>query len=215
MLTGPVTMLRWSFVRDDQTEADTAVQLALAVRDELADLQAGGTAVIQVDEPGLRAGLPLRQAERPAYLAWARRAFRLVTAAALPAIQVHTHMCYAHLGDIVDAPDDLDIDVVSLEAARAGMGLLGDLEGSRYLGGVGPGIYDVHSPTVPESGALEALLRQAVDAVGPDRLWVNPDCGLKTRSYDEVLPSLEHLITAASRVRAQLAEEAVADASDA
>jgi 5-methyltetrahydropteroyltriglutamate--homocysteine methyltransferase len=215
MLTGPVTMLRWSFVRDDQAEADTAVQLALAMRDELVDLQDGGTTVIQVDEPGLREGLPLRQAERPAYLAWATRAFRLVTAAALPAIQVHTHMCYAQLGDIVDALADLDIDVVSLEAARAGMGLLGDLEGSRYHGGVGPGVYDVHSPTVPETGELEVLLRHAVDAVGPDRLWVNPDCGLKTRSYDEVLPALEHLVTAARRVRAGLADEAVAGASEA
>ena len=215
MLTGPVTMLRWSFVRDDQAAADTAAQLALAVRDELVDLQQGGTAVIQVDEPGLREGLPLRQADRPAYLAWATRAFRLVSAAAVPATQVHTHMCYAQLGDIVDALADLDIDVVSLEAARAGMGLLGDLEGSRYLGGVGPGVYDVHSPRVPESGEIEVLVRQAVEAVGPERLWVNPDCGLKTRSYEEVQPALAHLVTAARRVRAELADEAAAGASEA
>jgi len=208
MLTGPITMLRWSFVRDDQASADTAVQLALAIRDELVDLQAGGTAVIQVDEPGLREGLPLRQSERPGYLAWATRAFRLVSAAAEPATQVHTHMCYAQLGDIVDALADMDIDVVSLEAARAGMSLLGDLEGARYLGGVGPGVYDVHAPTVPEVAELEGLLRQAVDALGPGRVWVNPDCGLKTRGYDEVLPALAHLVTAAGHIRAELGASA-------
>ncbi|HXA33631.1 MAG TPA: 5-methyltetrahydropteroyltriglutamate--homocysteine S-methyltransferase, partial [Acidimicrobiales bacterium] len=179
MLTGPVTMLRWSFVRDDQSQAATTVQLALAIGDELVDLQAAGTAVIQVDEPALREGLPLRRADRPGYLAWATRAFRLVTSAAGPATQVHTHMCYAQLGDIVDALADLDIDVVSLEAARAGMGLLGDLVDARYRGGVGPGVYDVHSPTVPELDQLVALVGQAVETLGVERLWVNPDCGLK------------------------------------
>ncbi len=208
MLTGPVTMLRWSFVRDDQPEADTTVQLALAIRDELIDLQSAGTAVIQVDEPALREGMPLRATERPAYLAWATRAFRTVTAAADPATQVHTHMCYARLGDIVDALADLEIDVISLEAARAGMGLLDDLVGARYLGGVGPGVYDVHSPTVPDVVQLRALLDRAVETLGADRLWVNPDCGLKTRRYDEVAPALAHLVTAALQVRADLGVEA-------
>jgi 5-methyltetrahydropteroyltriglutamate--homocysteine methyltransferase len=209
MLTGPVTMLRWSFVRDDQSEADTAMQLALAVRDELVDLQSAGTTVIQVDEPALREGLPLRQEPRPAYLAWATRAFRLVTSAADPATQVHTHMCYAQLGDIVDALDDLDIDVVSLEAARAGMGLLGDLERAHYLGGVGPGIYDVHAPAVPGADQIHELLVEAVDTLGADRLWVNPDCGLKTRRYDEVLPALRHMVAAARRLRTELGVEGV------
>jgi 5-methyltetrahydropteroyltriglutamate--homocysteine methyltransferase len=207
MLTGPVTMLRWSFVRDDQSQAATTVQLALAIGDELVDLQAAGTAVIQVDEPALREGLPLRRAHRPGYLAWATRAFRLVTSAAGPATQVHTHMCYAQLGDIVDALADLDIDVVSLEAARAGMGLLGDLVDARYRGGVGPGVYDVHSPTVPELDQLVALVGQAVETLGAERLWVNPDCGLKTRRYEEVVPALERMVTAARRLRTQIGVE--------
>jgi 5-methyltetrahydropteroyltriglutamate--homocysteine methyltransferase len=208
MLTGPVTMLRWSFVRDDQPEADTAMQLALAIREELVDLQSAGTAVIQVDEPALREGLPLRAAERPAYLSWATRAFRLVTSAADSATQVHTHMCYAQLGDIVDALADLEIDVISLEAARAGMGLLDDLVGARYLGGVGPGVYDVHSPAVPDVDQIRVLLDRAVEAVGPDRLWVNPDCGLKTRRYDEVRPALRHMVAAAHQERSALGVEA-------
>ncbi|HWF21389.1 MAG TPA: 5-methyltetrahydropteroyltriglutamate--homocysteine S-methyltransferase [Acidimicrobiales bacterium] len=204
MLTGPVTMLRWSFVRDDQSQAATTVQLALAIGDELVDLQAAGTGVIQVDEPALREGLPLRRADRPGYLAWATRAFRLVTSAAGPATQVHTHMCYAQLGDIVDALADLDIDVVSLEAARAGMGLLGDLVDARYRGGVGPGVFDVHSPAVPELDHLVALVGQAVETLGAERLWVNPDCGLKTRRYEEVLPALGRMVTAARQLRAEL-----------
>jgi 5-methyltetrahydropteroyltriglutamate--homocysteine methyltransferase len=208
MLTGPVTMLRWSFVRDDQSQAATTVQLALAIGDELVDLQSAGTAVIQVDEPALREGLPLRRADRPGYLAWATRAFRLVTSAAVPATQVHTHMCYAQLGDIVDALADLDIDVVSLEAARAGMGLLGDLVDARYQGGVGPGVFDVHSSLVPELDQLVALVSQAVDTLGAGRLWVNPDCGLKTRRYEEVRPALERMVTAAHQLRAEIGVEA-------
>jgi 5-methyltetrahydropteroyltriglutamate--homocysteine methyltransferase len=197
-------MLRWSFVRDDQSQAATTVQLALAIGDELVDLQAAGTGVIQVDEPALREGLPLRRADRPGYLAWATRAFRLVTSAAGPATQVHTHMCYAQLGDIVDALADLDIDVVSLEAARAGMGLLGDLVDARYRGGVGPGVFDVHSPAVPELDHLVALVGQAVETLGAERLWVNPDCGLKTRRYEEVVPALGRMVTAARQLRAEL-----------
>lgn len=204
MLTGPVTMLRWSFVRDDQPESDTAAQLALALRDELADLQAIGTAVIQVDEPALREGFPLRVAERPAYLAWATRAFRLVTSAANTDTQVHTHMCYAQLGDVVDVLDDLDVDVVSLEAARSKMHLVDDLASSGYQGGVGPGVYDVHSPVVPDTGEIATLLHRALAVLGPGRLWVNPDCGLKTRRYDQVTPALAHMVAAARDVRAGL-----------
>lgn len=202
MLTGPITMLRWSFVRDDQSEADTATQLALALRDELTDLEAIGTAVIQVDEPALREGFPLRVANRPDYLAWATRAFRLVTSVANVDTQVHTHMCYAQLGDIVDVLDDLDVDVVSLEAARSKMHLVDALASSSYLGGVGPGIYDVHSPVVPDTAEIVTLLRRALAVLGPDRLWVNPDCGLKTRTYAQVAPALEHMVAAALEVRA-------------
>lgn len=201
MLTGPVTMLRWSFVRDDQPEADTAAQLALAIREEVADLQAAGIAIIQVDEPALREGFPLRRHERDEYLAWATRAFRLVSSAALPDTQVHTHMCYAQLGDVVGVLADLDIDVVSLEAARSQMRLIGELEHASYRGGVGPGVYDVHSPRIPDVWEIESLLRRAVETVGAERLWVNPDCGLKTRRYGETVEALRNMVEAARRVR--------------
>jgi len=204
MLTGPITMLRWSFVRDDQPERDTADQLALAIRDELVDLQAAGISIIQVDEPALREGLPLRSNERPQYLTWATRAFRLVTSAAASATQVHTHMCYAELGDIVQTLDELDVDVLSFEAARSDMASVDVLHDASYQGGVGPGVYDVHSPRVPEVAAIEGLLRRALEGLGPDRLWVNPDCGLKTRRYEQVLPALDHLVTAARRLRTEL-----------
>jgi 5-methyltetrahydropteroyltriglutamate--homocysteine methyltransferase len=204
MLTGPVTMLCWSFVRDDQPEADTAAQLGLAIGDELTDLQAAGTAIIQVDEPALREGMPLRVAERLGYLAWATRAFRLATQAAAVATQVHTHMCYAELADVVDVLEDLEVDVVSFEASRSHLALLGDLRHVRYRGGVGPGVYDVHSPLVPAAAELETLLRRALGDVGADRLWVNPDCGLKTRRYDEVTAALAHMVAAARTLRAEL-----------
>ena len=177
MLTGPITMLRWSFVRDDQPERDTADQLALAIRDELVDLQAAGIAIIQVDEPALREGLPVRANEHPQYLTWATRAFRLITSAADSATQVHTHMCYAELGDIVHALDELDVDVLSFEAARSDMASLDMLHDASYPGGVGSGVYDVHSPRVPEVAAIEGLLRRALDesgvrpVMGESRLW--------------------------------------------
>jgi 5-methyltetrahydropteroyltriglutamate--homocysteine methyltransferase len=205
MLTGPITMLRWSFVRDDQPERETADQLALAIRDELVDLQTAGIAIIQVDEPALREGLPLRRQERPEYLMWATRAFRLVTSAAAGGTQVHTHMCYAELSDIVDVLDELDVDVLSFEAARSDMTVVDVLQRASYRGGAGPGIYDVHSPWVPEVAALEGLLRRALEGLGPDRLWVNPDCGLKTRRYEQVLPALAHLVAAARSLRADVA----------
>ncbi len=209
MLTGPITMLRWSFVRDDQPERESADQLALAIRDELIDLEAAGTAIIQVDEPALREGLPLRLDDRPAYLAWAARAFRLVSSAAAEGTQVHTHMCYAELGDIMDALDELDVDVLSYEAARSGMAEIDVLQHASYQGGAGPGIYDVHSPRVPEVAGLEGLLRRALEGLGPDRLWVNPDCGLKTRRYGQVLPALDHMVTAARNLREQTASRDV------
>ncbi|MGH9299575.1 MAG: 5-methyltetrahydropteroyltriglutamate--homocysteine S-methyltransferase, partial [Acidimicrobiales bacterium] len=214
MLTGPITMLRWSFVRDDQPEADTAAQFGLAMRDELLDLQSAGTAVIQVDEPGLREGLPLRRGDRPSYLAWATRAFRLVTSAAEPATQVHTHMCYAELGDILEVLHDLDIDVVSLEAARSHMRVLEDLERDCYDGGVGPGVYDVHSANVPGVDEIESSLRRALEILGPTRLWVNPDCGLKTRDYGDVGAALGHMVAAARRVRAELTGETPTEKDD-
>ncbi|WP_129842895.1 5-methyltetrahydropteroyltriglutamate--homocysteine S-methyltransferase [Streptomyces sp. RFCAC02] len=204
MLTGPVTMLAWSFVRDDQPLADTARQVALALRDEVNDLEAAGTSVIQVDEPALRETLPLRAADRPAYLAWATEAFRLTTAGVRAATQIHTHMCYAEFGDIVRAIDDLDADVISLEAARSHMQVARELAAHGYPREAGPGVYDIHSPRVPSAEEAAALLRTGLDAIPADRLWVNPDCGLKTRGWPETRESLHNLVKAAHTVRAEL-----------
>jgi len=204
MLTGPVTMLAWSFVRDDQPLADTARQVALALRDEVADLEAAGTSVIQVDEPALRETLPLRAADRPAYLAWATEAFRLATSGVRPETQVHTHMCYAEFGDIVEAIDDLDADVISLEAARSHMQVAGELAAHGYPREAGPGVYDIHSPRVPDADEVAALLRKGLEAIPAERLWVNPDCGLKTRGWPETKAALENLVAAARTVRAEL-----------
>ncbi|MEV0905412.1 5-methyltetrahydropteroyltriglutamate--homocysteine S-methyltransferase [Streptomyces hokutonensis] len=205
MLTGPVTMLAWSFVRDDQPLGDTARQVALALRDEVDDLEAAGTSVIQVDEPALRETLPLRAADREAYLAWATEAFRLTTAGVRPDTQIHTHMCYAEFGDIVQAIDDLDADVISLEAARSHMQVARELAGHGYPREAGPGVYDIHSPRVPGADEAAALLRKGLEAIPPERLWVNPDCGLKTRGWPETRASLEHLVAAARTVREELA----------
>ncbi|MFE5487148.1 5-methyltetrahydropteroyltriglutamate--homocysteine S-methyltransferase [Streptomyces sp. NPDC056527] len=204
MLTGPVTMLAWSFVRDDQPLADTARQVALALRDEVADLEAAGTSVIQVDEPALRETLPLRADAHAPYLAWATEAFRLTTAGVRPETQIHTHMCYAEFGDILRAIDDLDADVISLEAARSHMRVADELAGAGYPREVGPGVYDIHSPRVPEEAEAVSLIERALLSVPADRLWINPDCGLKTRGWGEVRPALEHMTAAARRVRGRL-----------
>lgn len=204
MLTGPVTMLAWSFVRDDQPLADTARQVALALRDEVADLEAAGIRVIQVDEPALRELLPLRDADRPAYLEWAVGAFRLATSGAADATQIHTHMCYSEFGEIIGAIGALDADVTSVEAARSRMELVADLRAAGYANGIGPGVYDIHSPRVPAAEEMEENLRRALRAVEPGRLWVNPDCGLKTRAYPETEASLRNLVAAARRVRADV-----------
>ncbi|MFJ4935839.1 5-methyltetrahydropteroyltriglutamate--homocysteine S-methyltransferase [Streptomyces pseudovenezuelae] len=204
MLTGPVTMLAWSFVRDDQPLGDTARQVALALRDEVDDLEAAGTSVIQVDEPALRETLPLRATDRPAYLAWATEAFRLTTSGVRPDTQIHTHMCYAEFGDIVQAIDDLDADVISLEAARSHMQVARELAAHGYPREAGPGVYDIHSPRVPSTEEAAGLLRTGLKAIPGERLWVNPDCGLKTRGWPETRASLEHLVTAARTVREEL-----------
>ncbi|MCX4741456.1 5-methyltetrahydropteroyltriglutamate--homocysteine S-methyltransferase [Streptomyces antibioticus] len=204
MLTGPVTMLAWSFVRDDQPLGDTARQVALALRDEVNDLESAGTSVIQVDEPALRETLPLRAADHTAYLAWATEAFRLTTAGVRPDTQIHTHMCYAEFGDIVQAIDDLDADVISLEAARSHMQVARELAAHGYPREAGPGVYDIHSPRVPSAEEAAELLRTGLKAIPAERLWVNPDCGLKTRAWPETRTSLENLVTAARTVRAKL-----------
>ncbi|OMI40845.1 5-methyltetrahydropteroyltriglutamate--homocysteine S-methyltransferase [Streptomyces sparsogenes] len=206
MLTGPVTMLAWSFVRDDQPLGETARQVALALRDEVGDLEAADTSVIQVDEPALRETLPLRSADRPAYLAWATEAFRLTTAGVRPDTQIHTHMCYAEFGDIVQAIDDLDADVISLEAARSHMQVARELAAHAYPREAGPGVYDIHSPRVPSAEEAAALLRTGLKAIPAERLWVNPDCGLKTRGWPETRAALENLVAAARTVRSELSE---------
>lgn len=202
MLTGPVTILAWSFVRDDQPLADTANQVALAIRDETVDLQAAGIAVIQVDEPALRELLPLRRADQDEYLRWAVGAFRLATSGVADSTQIHTHLCYSEFGDVIGAIADLDADVTSIEAARSHMEVLDDLNAAGFSNSVGPGVYDIHSPRVPSADEIAESLRAALRAVPAQRLWVNPDCGLKTRNTDEVTASLRNMVAAAREVRA-------------
>ncbi|WP_394551667.1 5-methyltetrahydropteroyltriglutamate--homocysteine S-methyltransferase [Agromyces sp. MMS24-JH15] len=205
MLTGPVTILAWSFVRDDQPLGDTARQVALALRDEVADLEAAAIRIIQVDEPALRELLPLKLVDQAGYLDWSVGAFRLATGGAAAGTQVHTHLCYSEFGVVIDAIRDLDADVTSIEAARSRMEVVDDVAASGFSHGIGPGVYDIHSPRVPSVEELGSLLERAAAAIPADRLWVNPDCGLKTRGYDETVASLEHLLEAAHAVRERLA----------
>jgi 5-methyltetrahydropteroyltriglutamate--homocysteine methyltransferase len=201
MLTGPVTILAWSFVRDDQPLADSANQVALAIRDETVDLQSAGIAIIQVDEPALRELLPLRAKDKQAYLFWAVRAFRLATSGVGDATQIHTHLCYSEFGEVIDAIADLDADVTSIEAARSHMEVLDDLNAIGFANSIGPGVYDIHSPRVPTKDEMVAALRNALNAVPAERLWVNPDCGLKTRRTEEVTESLRNMVDAAKALR--------------
>lgn len=204
MLTGPVTILAWSFVRDDQPLGDTANQVGLALRDELTDLEAAGIGVIQVDEPALRELLPLRRADQPAYLDWSVGSFRLATAGVRTETQVHTHLCYSEFGEVIGAIDGLDADVTSVEAARSRMEIVPELADAGYSRGIGPGVYDIHSPRVPSVDEATELLQLATKAIDPRLIWANPDCGLKTRKYAETVPSLENLVAAAKSVRERL-----------
>ena len=201
MLTGPVTMLQWSFVRDDQPRAVTARQLALAIRDEVADLETAGIPIIQIDEPALREGLPLRRSEWREYLAWAVEAFRLASSGVRDDTQIHTHMCYSEFNDILEAIADLDADVISIEASRSGMELLQAFRDFKYPNDIGPGVWDIHSPRVPPTEEVIDLLERAETVLEPGQLWVNPDCGLKTRGWEEVEPGLTNLVAAARAVR--------------
>ncbi|MEC3954519.1 5-methyltetrahydropteroyltriglutamate--homocysteine S-methyltransferase [Nocardia sp. CDC153] len=201
MLTGPVTILAWSFVRDDQPLDVTANQVALAIRDETLDLQSAGIRIIQVDEPALRELLPLRADAKAAYLVWAITAFRLATSGVSDATQIHTHLCYSEFGEVIDAIAALDADVTSLEAARSHMEVLDDLNAAGFALGVGPGVYDIHSPRIPTVSEITESLSEALKAVSADRLWVNPDCGLKTRGPAEVEASLRNMVQAALTLR--------------
>lgn len=201
MLTGPVTILAWSFVRDDQPLATTANQVALALRDEVADLEAAGVRIVQVDEPALRELLPLKRADQSSYLDWSVAAFRLATAGADAATQVHTHLCYSEFGAVIDAIASLNADVTSIEAARSRGEVIADIAASGFSRGIGPGVYDIHSPRVPSTDEIVALVEQAVASIPVRRVWVNPDCGLKTRGYPETVAALDNLVAAAQRVR--------------
>jgi 5-methyltetrahydropteroyltriglutamate--homocysteine methyltransferase len=201
MLTGPVTIACWSFVRDDISQETVLKQLALAIRDEVSDLEAAGIGVIQVDEPALREGLPLRQTYQAEYLRYAVEAFRLATSGVKDRTQIHTHMCYCDYHQIIGPIADMDADVISLEASRSGMGLLDTFADNAYPNEAGPGVYDIHSPRVPSTEEIELLLRKAVKTMPVERIWVNPDCGLKTRNWEEARSSLKNMVEAARRVK--------------
>ncbi|QNI35761.1 5-methyltetrahydropteroyltriglutamate--homocysteine S-methyltransferase [Edaphobacter albus] len=204
MLTGPVTILQWSFVRDDQPRAQTCQQIALAIRDEVQDLEAAGIKVIQIDEPAIREGLPLRRADWPVYLAWSVDCFRLATSVVRDETQIHTHMCYSEFNDIMDAIVRMDADVISIECSRSRMELLDAFHRVRYPNEIGPGVYDIHSPRIPSGKEMEDLLRKALEVLTPQQLWVNPDCGLKTRGWEEVRHALTAMVHTAKQVRASL-----------
>jgi 5-methyltetrahydropteroyltriglutamate--homocysteine methyltransferase len=204
MLTGPVTMLEWSFVRDDQPRRETCEQLALAIRDEVADLEEAGIPIVHVDEPAIREGLPLRRDRWDEYLRWAVYSFRVATAGVRDETQVHTHMCYSDFGDILDRIQEMDADVTLIEAARSRMELLHHWDRSGFTHDIGPGVYDIHSPRVPSAGEMAELLHEAARVLRPEQLWVTPDCGLKTRGWAEVDPSLRNMVEAAKQLREEL-----------
>jgi 5-methyltetrahydropteroyltriglutamate--homocysteine methyltransferase len=204
MLTGPVTILQWSFVRDDQPESATCRQIALAMRDEVADLERAGIRIIQIDEAALREGLPLRKAAWKEYLAWAVESFRLTASGVQDTTQIHTHMCYSEFNDIIQAVAQMDADVISIETSRSAMELLDAFVSFKYPNEIGPGVYDIHSPRVPRQEEMEALLEKALNVLAPEQVWVNPDCGLKTRGWKEVRPALEAMVAAAKAQRAKL-----------
>jgi 5-methyltetrahydropteroyltriglutamate--homocysteine methyltransferase len=206
MLTGPVTILKWSFARDDQPLRETADQIALAIRDEVADLETAGLPIIQIDEPALREALPLRKAEWKECLDWEVRAFRLAASGAGDATQIHTHMCYCDFGEIMEHIVRMDADVISLEASRSRMELLSVFSELAYPNGIGPGVWDIHSPRVPAAEEMRDLLERAGRVLDPDNLWVNPDCGLKTRGWEEALPALRNMVAAARSLRGAVAQ---------
>ncbi|HKU97834.1 MAG TPA: 5-methyltetrahydropteroyltriglutamate--homocysteine S-methyltransferase [Vineibacter sp.] len=204
MLTGPVTMLKWSFVRDDLPLEQVCRQIALALRDEVADLQEAGIRIIQIDEPALREAMPLRRAQWKAYLDWAVACFRLSASTVADETQIHTHMCYSEFNDIIDAIGAMDADVISIETSRSKMELLDAFITYRYPNEIGPGVYDIHSPRLPDIDEMVALLDKAKQRLSPEQIWVNPDCGLKTRRWEEVRPALVNMVAAARRLRATI-----------
>jgi 5-methyltetrahydropteroyltriglutamate--homocysteine methyltransferase len=204
MLTGPITILQWSFVRNDIPESETAFQIALALRDEVQDLESAGIRVVQVDEPALREGLPLRRADWQNYLDWAVKAFRLATSGVNNGTQIHTHMCYCDFEDILPSIAALDADVISMETARSQMEILAAFRTQGYPNEIGPGVYDIHSPRVPDTAEMKQLLQLALDGLKPEQLWVNPDCGLKTRGWPETVAALTNMCQAAAELRVEV-----------
>ncbi len=206
MLTGPVTILQWSFVRDDQPRSVTCKQIGLAIRDEVVDLEKAGIKVIQIDEPAIREGLPLHNNDRADYLKWAVDSFRLSASGVKDETQIHTHMCYSEFNDIIKSIADMDADVISIETSRSQMELLEAFVGFKYPNEIGPGVYDIHSPRVPSKQEMSELLEKALKVLSPEQVWVNPDCGLKTRGWKEVKPALELMVAAAKQLRQNLKE---------
>lgn len=202
ILTGPVTMLNWSFVRDDQPRSVSCYQLALAIREEVLDLEKAGVRVIQIDEPALREGLPLRKSQWQRYLDWAVECFRITANGVQDETQIHTHMCYSEFNDIIASIADMDADVITIETTRSDMELLDVFEDFKYPNEIGPGVYDVHSPNIPTQEHIVRLMRKAAERIPAERLWVNPDCGLKTRQWLEVIPALTNMVAAAKALRA-------------
>ncbi|QTO45276.1 5-methyltetrahydropteroyltriglutamate--homocysteine S-methyltransferase [Burkholderia latens] len=204
MLTGPVTILNWSFVRDDQPRSVSCYQLALAIREEVLDLEKAGVRVIQIDEAALREGLPLRRAQWGAYLTWAVESFRIAANGVRDDTQIHTHMCYSEFNDIIASIADMDADVITIETSRSDMELLDAFDNFRYPNEIGPGVYDIHSPNIPTQDHIVGLMQKAAERIPAERLWVNPDCGLKTRQWAEVMPALTNMVAAAKTLRNQM-----------
>ncbi len=201
MLTGPVTILNWSFVRDDQPRSASCLQLALAIRDEVLDLEKAGVRVIQIDEAALREGLPLRKSQWKSYLDWAVESFRITANGVQDETQIHTHMCYSEFNDIIASIADMDADVITIETSRSDMELLDAFDHFKYPNEIGPGVYDIHSPNIPTQEHIVQLMKKAAERIPARRLWVNPDCGLKTRQWNEVLPALGNMVAAAKKLR--------------
>lgn len=208
MLTGPITILQWSFVRDDQPRQETAMQIALAIRDEVADLEGTGIRIVQIDEPAIREGLPLRKADWHSYLQWAVKAFKVASTGVKDETQIHTHMCYSEFNDIIASIADMDADVITIETSRSQMELLDAFAEFEYPNEIGPGVYDIHSPRVSSREEIENLLQKAVHVLPADNIWVNPDCGLKTRGWRETEASLKNMVAAAQKMRQQIDVEA-------
>jgi 5-methyltetrahydropteroyltriglutamate--homocysteine methyltransferase len=209
MLTGPVTILQWSFVRNDQPRAQTCLQIALAIRDEVIDLEKANIKIIQIDEPAIREGLPLRKTDWQNYLQWAVRSFRIAAAGVKDETQIHTHMCYSEFNDIIQHIADMDADVITIECSRSQMELLDAFADFNYPNEIGPGVYDIHSPRVPSKKEMVELLEKAKAVISVDHLWVNPDCGLKTRHWDETKKALTEMVAAAKQLRQSVKEPAI------